>query len=724
MKVLLTNNRGGVLIKTVHQDDEVFTIPGQGLYAWVTESQFKLMKFDGKDPIKFGQYGANAKEGSKTPQSTIQSYKWLTESAVILWAHKLTDQELVFGNAYQIEQRMRNHIGPRCPDGDSTEVFYTSIDRIKTSFSDIVYNTRKKDVYPPRIRQQEAIDKMVNFFLNGGNDFLLNAIMRFGKNFTFLTTAKHLVSEGGNILILTNKPGVFDSLEKDIKSHVYFDNWEYFKLRDVKDIANLKLSKNKVSVIAISKQLTDNKVSGKKVRSFIKKTNFDIALFDECHSGTNTETFAELEKSLNVKYKVFASGTPFKTIVSRAYTDSNTYSYGYIEQQKDKRAGICSDAVTLQSYIPAIDQEFISNPNFIEEESFTLKKLLAVDEYGEFIFGGEVRQFLEDVLGISVKKKNYSPYRLCSGELNHTVWLLQDSVKVAEAVGKMIESITDEYKVLVASGNNIVDIQEVHDAIEMNEKTITLTIERFKEGTTVPKWTGAFVMSDTKSVEKYFQFIFRVASPNIDKDKAYVFDFSPERAFQMCFEFANAQAINTNSTDSQAMLKEWLDNYNVYRSGNGPQLVKVQVEDVLEIIANGDYRAATLKTSSNKYLDIQNLMSIYSSFSKLNVKNNTDKIVEAYTNNLGEGKNYVTIRNSSEKISEVTDKKDLEQAQKNIANIIASLPLLGYRYKCKTVEEIYLKSKDSVFKEFSGVNKSLFGILLPALDTRFINLYL
>ena len=68
---LISNSMGGANVKTnQNPSDEVFLKKGQGLYAWVTESKFRLMEMNGflnPDWIKFGQFGAKNK--NKTPQT-------------------------------------------------------------------------------------------------------------------------------------------------------------------------------------------------------------------------------------------------------------------------------------------------------------------------------------------------------------------------------------------------------------------------------------------------------------------------------------------------------------------------------------------------------------------------------------------------------------------------------------------------------------------------------
>lgn len=722
MEVLERNRQGGILFKSLFKD-ELFNIKGQGLYAWVNESQYKLMKNDGLDPIKFGQYGTNASEGS-TPQNTIKSYVGITsEPVIILWAHKLTPKELQVGTALQIENMMKPLVGPKSLDGKSTEVFYTSIDKIKNAFSQIVYNIKEKDIYSPRERQQEAIDKIVkNFNTPNIKDFLLGAIMRFGKNFTFLNFIKQTAKVGDNILILTNKPGVFKSLDKDIKNHVYFENFNYILLRDIKGIINLKLPQDKINIIAVSKQLADNKVRCAEIRHFLNKTPFIASMFDECHSGTDTESFKALISGISIDFKVWTSGTPFKTMVAQGFLENNSYMYGYIEQQNDKRKGHLPDAVTLETRIISPPPTFSNNPHYTEEEGFTHDKLFAIDYTGEFIFGGEVKEYLQDILGLSSKKAKYSPYRICPGNLDHTIWLLPTNIKMVEAVGRMIENITTEYKVIVASGDNSKNIDDVHDAITLNSKTITLTNMRFIEGTTVEQWSGAFVMSNTESTEKYFQFIFRVATPSKGKDKAFIFDFSMERTFRKIFEFSHSHAMNTDNKDIQKVVREWLDNNNVYRSGDGPTFKLIDIEDILGEVQKGDYGSITLIKTISQYLK-GNIDGIASSWSKLNTKKSIKKEDKFISNGTPKGKNFTQSNGKPRTKSEILM---LDEAKANIAGVIASFPFIKFMEGLDTVEDIVSSLNDNLFYDYTGVSKIQFIQLMEIgkLDTRYINLYL
>ena len=731
---VLKNQRGGWKVKTTIplKNFEIFTKKGKGLYVWCTESQYRLMTRN-LAPLKFGQFGTHAQFGS-TPQDTINSYAWIPgESIVILWVIHFSDEELKIGTPFEIEQRVKTKIGKTVKDGSGIETYMTSLDTIIKQVSIELYQDSERVMtFAPRKRQQEFIDKFIQHRLNGGKQFLLGAIMRYGKNFSWLTANYKLFKQGflkkGDVLLeLTAKPGSFDSFEQDICNHVYFKDFNYIIMKDIKDGQYPKIDPNKITILAVSTQLAYNKGREKTI-NYLKTINFRDTFIDECHSSTDTKKFNDLIDELSIEHQTFISGTPFKTIASRGFTKDNSYFYGYVQQQKDKRIdaenNIENDSVTLKTFIPEVSDKYKNNPNYSNEEQYTITKHLSTNDDGTFVFGGDVYEFISDILGKSNNKSKYSPFKIVEN-LNHTVWLLPDSVAVAKAVGKVINKVAPEYKVIVASGDETKDIVDVHNAIISYEKTITLTIGRFIEGTTVEAWNGCLILSDTESLEKYFQFIFRVASPMKGKEFGYVFDFSPERAFQMVFEIANAQASNENRDDSQQVLKEWIDCNNVYRMGNGPQPKLVDVSDILEQINNGDYRAATLTKTYNNWIDFNKVdEGVISDFSDLKTYQKQIVKSEMNNNNMGGGKNYIQQNDKKNDTKKEID--ELNLAIKNIVGIITPLPLLGTIYNQKTLEDIINYVPEYAIKEVCKVKKEVLvklvtkKIILP----RIINYYL
>jgi superfamily II DNA or RNA helicase len=710
MKVLIKNNQGGDVVKTT-VESTAFTEPGQGLYAWNFESLIDSGK------LKFGQYGAFAKDGT-TPQSTITSYIGATtEPVVIVWAHKLTNNELQHGNAYEIEHKLQPKIGPKSADGKSTEVFITTVDKIKQAFSEVVYNSKKLNTWPPRQRQQEAIDKCIESFNNGCDEFLLGAIMRFGKNFTFLNIAKQIVPENGNILVLTNKPGVFPSLKEDIESHVYFDGWEFTELKEDKNW----VSSNNIDVLAVSTQLAYNEKSGEGTRELLSKTHFDIIMIDECHRGTDTDTFKLLLEQLDYDKAVWVSGTPFKTVTSRGFIKSNSYFYDYPDQQQDKRDGLLDDAVTLECYIPAIDPKIATNYNYYDDDDqFTLTKLFSV-ENDKLSHGGDVDNFLKDMLGKSNKPSKFSALRKIEA-VDHLLILLPMSVKTIKLVSERIKNIVgDEYEILTVSGDKKPKINELHSRIKQNKKTISLTCESWIEGTTVQEWNMAINLSDTESIEKYLQFIFRVCTPAPNKDKAYVVDYNPKHTATMIFEWASEKAYREENDDPSEAIRQYLECYNVFQAGDGPQFEQMDIEYIMNQIRNSDYSAETL-LKTNRYVDFSKVeVLMFKDTGSLDVT--MTKQFKLSENEIGSGKNYKVL---NKKEATKQEKSELEQAKKNIKALMSRLPIVSRITGYETVEDIIENIDADEFKDGVDIDKKWLELLVSKniIDTYYVNLYL
>ena len=123
LKKLITNKSGNITFETTLDPlSEVFERKGQGMYGWQYRSQYEIEILTGKaQPLKFGQYGTNAKEGS-TPQETIDSYCGTTaDSIIIRYARRLSDDEINrIGNAYHIEQYVGPKLGQKERLGKST----------------------------------------------------------------------------------------------------------------------------------------------------------------------------------------------------------------------------------------------------------------------------------------------------------------------------------------------------------------------------------------------------------------------------------------------------------------------------------------------------------------------------------------------------------------------------------------------------------------------------
>lgn len=719
------------------QDNDAFDNPGQGLYIWTTKPHLG----DKNPPLKFGQYGALAKSNTKTPDSTINSYVGATlDTIVILYVIRLDDYLKSskningFVNAYQIEQLVGKLIikngGYHETYGKSTEVFGgLSLENTIKIINSVLYNVKKLKDFEMRPEQKEAHDKIVEYFKTHKGlsikpaEFLLAAKMRYGKNFTFLNVAKTMGMK--NVLVLTYKPHVFQSLKDDIDDHVLFDGWKFVAFKDQRNIA---ASTTTCQVIVSSAQLAQYKSddpsqiaseSIKKIRKNIQalsKIPFDMVVADEYHYGTSTANFKEVLKSLKYDHIIYVSGTAMKDIAAGRFEDEQIYTYDYIDEQKKKRAGSKAhkDMPTMEFHLMHIDERAKAIGDwYTPEEGFNMAKLITV-ENGHLKNQGSLQLLLSQVIGTGVHNQ-MSPYRLVAG-LDHTLWVFDKNVKGIKATAALMRKMP-EYKnfdIIEATGNVVTDINEVIERINKAEdnkkRTITLTCYRFKEGVTIPQWNGVIMLDQGKSVEEYLQAIFRAQSPNKEKgkDKCYVFDFNPQRCLQMIYDTCE----NIDKTGKRSLretIREFLENANIL-DHYGNKLNNVDFNKVIENFReHGSFaeKFANLKNVNVDKLDseiINTLTGIQGGKRK--------KEIEINDQDVQTGKTALSKRGAgAEGESDETDVKKSSKDQikkylQKIATVLSNIPeyLFNSQENEQKVDDILQGKDPELFKEITGIS--------------------
>lgn len=735
--VQLSNSRKGFECLPQIQDNDAFDNPGQGLYIWTTKPHLG----DKNPPLKFGQYGALAKSNTKTPDSTINSYVGATlDTIVILYVIRLDDYLKSskningFVNAYQIEQLVGKLIikngGYHETYGKSTEVFGgLSLENTIKIINSVLYNVKKLKDFEMRPEQKEAHDKIVEYFKTHKGlyikpaEFLLAAKMRYGKNFTFLNVAKTTGMK--NVLVLTYKPHVFQSLKDDIDDHVLFDGWKFVAFKDQRNIA---ASTTTCQVIVSSAQLAQYKSddpsqiaseSIKKIRKNIQalsKIPFDMVVADEYHYGTSTANFKEVLKSLKYDHIIYVSGTAMKDIAAGRFEDEQIYTYDYIDEQKKKRAGSKAhkDMPTMEFHLMHIDERAKAIGDwYTPEEGFNMAKLITV-ENGHLKNQGSLQLLLSQVIGTGVHNQ-MSPYRLVAG-LDHTLWVFDKNVKGIKATAALMRKMPEysNFDIIEATGNVVTDINEVIERINKAEdnkkRTITLTCYRFKEGVTIPQWNGVIMLDQGKSVEEYLQAIFRAQSPNKEKgkDKCYVFDFNPQRCLQMIYDTCE----NIDKTGKKSLtetIREFLDNANIL-DHFGNKLTQVDFNKVIENFReHGSFaeKFANLKNVNVDKLDseiINTLSGIQGGQRKKEIEINDQDVQTGKTalSRRGAGEEGESDESDVKKSSKDQIKKYLQK----IATVLSNIPeyLFNSQENEQKVEDILQGKDPELFKEITGIS--------------------
>lgn len=169
-----------------------------------------------------------------------------------------------------------------------------------------------------------------------------------------------------------------------------------------------------------------------------------------------------------------------------------------------------------------------------------------------------------------------------------------------------------DYKIILAAGNGEKNIEEevgeiednlklknsldkVRNAIENNDKTITISVGQLTTGVTIPEWTGVMMLSNIKSPALYFQAAFRSQNPYeftdpkdgklYVKENAYIFDFAPERTLLQFDEFANNLSFNFPSTreERKANIRELINFLPVIAEDKDGYMHELNSEEVLTI---------------------------------------------------------------------------------------------------------------------------------------------
>jgi len=725
-------------------NDEVFNRPGQGLYAWVLRDVYLAMIAGyGDSKPKFGQYGTYAKNGS-LPHDTIESYVGTTtDSIVILWAIRFTDEQIKNHTAYDVEQVVGKDM-KRILFGKSTEVFEIDMETLQDKVYEVMHGFKdgnffreRKLTYSPRLRQEECIAQwktLVSKWRSMKNapplSFLLGAIMRFGKNFTFLEMSRYVVGENGNVLVLTGNPDVFKSLEDDITKHINYDGWIYDELKNNK--YDWKPSDNNVNVLAVSTQLLLNLNHRGKLVEFLSQFKWTIQGIDEADNKILTELVQEdiIDKIPVEIGRVWITGTFWKLLATGWFNDENSFIYDYIQQQIDRRDGTDKRAIPLDFYrMEVLDTISKQAKWYTDDEGFTLTKLFSFNEdTNTFIHETDVRDFVKSVKGI-IPKTKFSPYKIAN--LKHTLWVLPDSTKAVIRLGDIIEEVTNgKTKVFRATGNEVKDINVVKKYMTdyPDVPTDTLTITRFCRGTTVGEWDATLFMNDTDSIEYYFQACFRPTSPLEGKEKGYVFDFNPNRTVEMLMEYATHAAALRGQTNPNVILKEFLDCFNIFSCDGDVEFVKDDIEKFINIIRDSTYSANTLRRSGRDYINFDNidddLLVKLMSLSKEKIKSLKIKITNSSL--INKGNNYTTEVNGQSTRKVDYEKKFENDIVAKISTMMSRLPIICELPGYDTVEEISDRLPNNLFYGATKADKEVLRLLMDkkVIDTFKVNLQL
>ena len=562
----------------------------------------------------------------------------------------------------------------------------------------------KKDcqTYEPRIPQKRAIDKIINAFISGKyKEFLFGAIMRFGKNFTFLYALSEILKnkKSAKILVWTNEPGVFESLEKDVKKHIKFSDFQYFSLKKNKFIRDFPAR----CVVTASKQLLENDKNSE-LLTFIQEQEWDFIVIDEVHSGIETKNGQEFLKKFKNTPKIFISGTPQKQIGKIQFTDENTFIYDERDQKKDKESGIWVDAIILNPKLIKLGSDKIENyKEYVDDETgyFSFTKFFRFNR--GLVYKQNILQFFLNFFGYNLKTPHLNQF----GKHNHVVIMLPSGIKAIEDVVKLLSQsvMGDDYEFIAATGNKF-KRTHLDSALLSGKKTLTIVSDMLIEGTTVPEWDCAINMSDGTSIFKYLQFAFRPTNPN-PKDpnkEATFYDLNPQRSFLIINE--RERLNGKKGIEREEIVRSWYKNFDVTIMMEGDNFYPVD----FETLKKDSYQFGNMMRSIKSLISWENvdLIEIGNDLNTVEKQNLVNHSTVLNDNGLFEGKNSKIIENK--KVEENLTEKELEEVQDKLVTIISRAPYVLHQEECQTLSSLLIKFQniDKMFEGAFGISQKIF----------------
>jgi len=598
-------------------------------------------------------------------------------------------------------------------DNESSEWFLDpknqSVDNVVRVGMELINERRhgvaRPNAYIMRDEQMECHDQAVNHFINGGEKFLMNAKMRFGKTFTSYQIMRSLGVR--RALVLTYKPAVDASWKEDLESHIDFEGWNFYSAKEFNAMNPIQLMGDGVDVLFTSFQ--DFNDFEKSKWQYARDYKYDLVVIDEMHYGSKTERAQESLAQLNYDRILYVSGTPLKALMSGEFLDEEIYTWGYADEQAKRKAEKDTNWQTeLYRWLPVmkfhtfeVSEEAKKIVNaYSDEEGFTMTKMFGSEDGETFKDDSAVKLFLDQVFGIGVRKE-HSPIR--THAVDHLLMVLPPNVKSATALSKMLQQrVGSDYYIINVSGDNVTSLEKVKQYIMTYDKTITVTCGRFNTGVTVPEWDMVMMLDDTRAPETYFQTIFRGQSPDKTREKELcsVVDFNPQRCLEMIYEFADITAKKGEST--QQALRRFLEFAPVLdHSSNRSK--EVDVNQILKMMAEtGGYAE---RFGSIVMLNWGELDNVADKFFGVQFDTSSKSRSMIADNGLEKGKNYNKNEKPKSKFEVDVEIKAEKELRQKVITMMRRLPtyLFLETAKIDNVENILHINNSELFEETVGI---------------------
>ena len=522
---------------------------------------------------------------------------------------------------------------------DHTEWFRIDGQTLRQCFEEFVSRDYQQKglhySYKLRKEQQQAVDMTLEYLGRTGGEgkFLWNAKPRFGKTLTAYDLIKRM--EARNVLIVTNRPSIANSWFDDYEKYMAGQSGYRF-VSDNESLRDRQGAMTRAMYLSWLRNRDENfagqicfeSLQGLKGSVYfggsfnklewIRNTRWDVLIVDESHEGVETMRTDRAFNSIQRRFTLYLSGTPFKAIASGEFGDRQIFNWSYADEQEAKDSWTADEHNPYQN-MPRLNLFTYRMSDIVREKvkqgleldeagttdyAFDLNEFFKTREDGSFEHEADVRKFLKALT--TQQKFPFSTAELRK-EMAHTLWLMPNRVGCAKAMARLLKeegSGFEDYEVVLAAGDGAIDdsretinaYNRVKDAIKTHDRTITLSITQLTTGVTIPEWSGVLMLSNMQSAQLYMQAAFRAQNPYeyseggkvVRKENAYVFDFDPARTLMLYDECANNLKKNTaggngTSEERQQNIRQLLNFFPVIAEDEQGRMMQIDERQVLSI---------------------------------------------------------------------------------------------------------------------------------------------
>jgi hypothetical protein len=329
--------------------------------------------------------------------------------------------------------------------------------------------------------------------------------------------------------------------------------------------------------------------------------------------------------ALASRYYLYLSGTPFRALTEGEFNEDAIFNWTYPDEQHAKKQWSVDKArdpernpyrelPEMQMFTYALSEMASAAIDQGADGLFDLSGYFEARKEGaeyHFTDPDRVREFLNMLRGRLTQSATekllnnfkppfpYSDNRFTEA-VEHSVWFVP-TVASAHAMKAALEAdpFFRDFLIHVAAGNAAkmgAEAKKPVDAMlakaaKLGKQTITLSVGKLMTGVTVPQWGSILILRSLKSPESYFQAAFRVQSPwtvrngdgsrTVRKQTCYVFDFDPNRALSLIYQYGTKLAGGSTKTAPADVIGELIEFLPIF-AFDGGRMDRVDVNAVMD----------------------------------------------------------------------------------------------------------------------------------------------